>query len=128
MKRKPTKLQKKYERVKRKSRYGKSWDEVRQLVYKRDGHRCRACGKAKGEGGVRKLNAHHILLLRVSQTNSPKNLITLCDECHMQIESKALKLLKSGGHRKDVVRLTYRWLIEKRSSNKDVISEGGLWS
>jgi len=114
-KRPPTKQQKRYERAKRKARYGKSWDEVRLLVYKRDGFKCRACGRVKGEGNVRKLNAHHILLLRVSQTNDPRNLITLCDECHMLIESKALRLLKSGGHRKDIVRMTHRWLVEKRA-------------
>jgi len=114
VKRPLTKQQKRYERAKRKARYGKSWDEVRVLVYKRDGNRCRACGGARGERNVRKLNAHHILLLRVSQTSDPRNLVTLCDECHREVENKALRLLKSGGHRKDVVRMTYRWLIEKR--------------
>lgn len=123
-KRPATKLQKRHERAKRKARYGKSWDDVRQLVYKRDSNRCRACGRMKGEGNVRKLNAHHILLLRVSQTNSPRNLITLCDECHMEVESKALKLLKSGGHKKDVVRMTYRWLIEKKNQSGRLLTDG----
>ena len=115
VKRPATKQQKRYERAKRKARYGRSWDEVRMLVYKRDGFRCRACGRAKGEGNVRKLNAHHILLLRVSQTNDPRNLVTLCDECHREVENKGLRLLKAGGHRRDVVRMTHRWLVEKRA-------------
>jgi len=124
VKRPLTKQQKRYERAKRKARYGRSWDEVRTLVYKRDGSRCRACSKAKGEGNVRKLNAHHILLLRVSQTSDPRNLITLCDGCHREIENKALRLLKSGGHRKDVVRMTYRWLIEKKAqTTKNMLVE-----
>lgn len=127
VKRPMTKQQKRYERAKRKARYGRSWDEVRTLVYKRDGFRCRACGRSKGEGNVRKLNAHHILLLRVSQTNDPRNLVTLCDECHRQVENKALRLLKSGGHRKDVVRMTHRWLLEKRaqSTEKMLVEKDG---
>jgi len=116
-----TQQQKRYDRAKRKSRYGKHWEEIRHAVYKRDGERCRACNRARGEGNVKKLNAHHILLLRVSQTNDPRNLITLCDECHMEIEAKALRLLKSGGHRKDIVRMTHRWLIEKRAKAAESI-------
>ena len=124
VKRPQTKQQKRYERVKRKARYGKSWDEVRSLVYRRDGFRCRACGRAKGEGNVRKLNAHHILLLRVSQTNDPRNLVTLCDECHREVENKAIRLLKSGGHRTEVVRMTHRWLLEKRArASEKLITE-----
>lgn len=113
VKRPQSKQQKKYERLKRKSCYGKSWDEIRQLVYKRDGFRCRCCGISNV-----KLNAHHIILLRVSKTNNPRNLITLCDKCHMLIESKSLKLLKSGGHKRDVVRMTHRWLLEKRAESR----------
>jgi 5-methylcytosine-specific restriction endonuclease McrA len=120
-KRRQTKNQKKYERLKRKQRYGPRWDDIRKLVYKRDGERCRACGRHRTE--VHKLNAHHIILLRVSQTNDARNLITLCDECHVELEQKGLKLLKSGGHRKDIVRMTYRYLIEKKKSMKDKLNE-----
>lgn len=125
VKRPQSKQQKRYERLKRKSRYGKSWGEIRQMVYKRDGFRCRACGRVKGDKGVRKLNCHHIVLLRVSQTNDPRNLVTLCDECHMLIESKSLKLLKSGGHKRDVVRMTHRWLLEKKAGQKKLLVENG---
>ena len=108
-----TKQQRHYERAKREQRYGPLWDDVRTKVYQRDGFKCRACGKARPQ--IRKLNAHHILLLRVSQSNDPRNLITLCDECHREIETKAIRLLQAGGHRYEVVRMTYRWLIEKRA-------------
>lgn len=110
IKRIKTNQQRKFERLKRNSAYGKNWDQIRKLVYKRDGYKCRACG-VKGK----KLSAHHILLLKVSKTNDIRNLITLCDSCHKEIEAKALRLLKSGGHRKDVVRMTYRWLISKKA-------------
>lgn len=114
MKRPKTPAQKKLERLQRKARYGKSWDEIRKKVYQRDGNRCRACGAA----GV-KLNAHHILLLRVSQTNDERNLVTLCDRCHKIIEEKAIRLLQGGGHRFEVVRLTHRWLMEMRTKYKN---------
>jgi len=116
-----SKQKRKFDRLKRKKRYGPRWDDIRKLVYKRDGERCRACGRHRSE--VHKLNAHHIILLRVSQTNDARNLITLCDECHVELEQKGLKLLKSGGHRKDIVRMTYRYLIEKRARMKNKLEE-----
>jgi hypothetical protein len=108
-----TKQQKRKERLDRKARYGPLWEDIRTRVYQRDGFRCRACGRSKPE--VKKLNAHHIILLRVSKSNDIRNLITLCDECHMEIEAKAIRFLKAGGHRRDIVRMTYRWIIEKRA-------------
>lgn len=113
-KRPKTKKQRKVERLQRKARYGPKWDAIRKKVYARDGNRCRACGATNV-----KLNAHHILLLRVSQTNDERNLVTLCDSCHKIVEEKALSVLKSGGHKKDVVRMTHRWLMEMRSKYKD---------
>lgn len=114
-KRRPkTRAQKRYVRETRKNRYGPHWNEIRKKVYARDGYKCRACGVTN-----KKLNAHHILLLRVSKTNDERNLITLCDSCHKIVEEKGLKLLKSGAHRSDVVRMTYRWLMEMNAKYKD---------
>lgn len=113
-KRPKSKRQRKVERLQRKARYGPRWDEIRKKVYARDGNQCRACG-AKNV----KLNAHHILLLRVSQTNDERNLVTLCDSCHKIVEEKALSVLKSGGHKRDVVRMTHRWIMEMRSKHKN---------
>src|SRR5208337_1797887 len=103
MKKSKTNQQKIFDRQKIKARYGRNWDQIRESVYQRDGFRCRACGKAVPE--VFKLNAHHILLLRVSQTNDTRNLITLCDECHRTVENKGLAILRNGGHRFEVVRM-----------------------
>lgn len=102
------------ERKQRKARYGPKWDEIRKKVYARDGHRCKACGSSNT-----KLNAHHILLLRVSQTNNERNLITLCDSCHKIVEEKAIKLLQSGGHKRDVYRMTMRWLVEMNAKYRN---------
>lgn len=121
LKRPKTKQQRRLERAQRKARYGPKWDAIRKKVYARDGHACKACGARNT-----KLNAHHILLLRVSQTNDGRNLITLCDSCHKIIEEKSLKMLKAGGHKRDVVRLTYRWLAEmkiKYRNGKLIIEE-----
>ena len=117
-KRPKTRQQKTAERAKRKARYGVYWNEIRQRVYERDGMRCRACGK-----GNTKLNAHHVLLLRVSQTNDMRNLITLCDACHMLVEARALRMLKSGQHRTDVVRMTFRWLQECKEQRQQELLE-----
>lgn len=116
-----SKQQRRYERKKQKARYGSNWDKIRHLVYKRDGYRCRACGKKNV-----KLNAHHVILLRVSKSNSSRNLITLCDECHVEVEQKGLRMLKEGKHRRDIVRMTYRFLAEKKArvnASKQIISE-----
>jgi len=116
-----TRQQRSADRAKRKARYGKHWEEVRHQVYQRDGNRCRACGRTYGQ--VKKLNAHHVLLLRVSQTNDTRNLITLCDECHRIVENKALSMLKRGAHRSEVVRMTYRWLSEQRQERFKLLEE-----
>lgn len=112
-KRVSNKQKKRWERLNRKKRYGPRWDDIRELVYKRDGYRCRACGASNV-----KLNCHHIILLRISKSNDAQNLITLCDKCHIEVEQKALKMLKEGKHKIDVVRMTYRFLIEKKAQNK----------
>jgi 5-methylcytosine-specific restriction endonuclease McrA len=120
-KRPQTKQQRSAERLKRKARYGRRWDEIRVKVYQRDGNRCRACGKTYGQ--VKKLNCHHVLLLRVSQTNDTRNLITLCDECHRIVENKGLAMLKRGAHRSEVVRMTYRWLQECKEKRFKLLEE-----
>jgi 5-methylcytosine-specific restriction endonuclease McrA len=114
MRRLHNRFQQKYERLKRAKRYGKNWDQIRKFVYKRDGYRCRACGKSHC-----KLNAHHIILLRIIQSNDPRVLITLCDECHSELEKKGIKILQNGGHKNDVVRMTARYLIEKKTKKKE---------
>ena len=115
MKKRPkSKQQSNFEKLERAKRYTPYWDEIRKMVYERDGHRCRACGRAHC-----KLNAHHIVLVRISGCNDPRNLITLCDECHAEVEQKGIRILQSGGHKNDVIRMTYRYLIEKKQKKSD---------
>lgn len=57
------------------------WQTIRKEIYKRDNYECIACGKHGG-----RLECHHIIKYRTSRDNSMENLITLCPECHREIE------------------------------------------
>ncbi len=64
------------------------WKTVVQLIYKRDGYKCKRCGHGHNAG--RKFHAHHIKSfskypdLRLSASN----LVTLCNVCHLWVHSK----------------------------------------
>ena len=52
-----------------------AWKEIRKLVLERDKHTCQDCGKpAKG--------VHHLVPYRLSHSDDPFNLLTLCYRCH----------------------------------------------
>jgi 5-methylcytosine-specific restriction endonuclease McrA len=57
------------------NRYGKDWFLIRKRVLKRDGYKCRKCGKITD-------NVHHIIPFAVSSNNGMCNLISLCDKHH----------------------------------------------
>jgi 5-methylcytosine-specific restriction endonuclease McrA len=67
--------------LKRKSNYGKSWDEVREWVLERDNHTCQECGATSCE-----LHVHHLENLvwfkTTKDAHNPSNLQTLCEDCH----------------------------------------------
>lgn len=50
---------------------------------------CALCGSTKG------INIHHIIPNRLTQDNSPDNLIPLCNKHHMPIEALTRKLLET---------------------------------
>lgn len=66
-------------------------DEVRALVYQRDGGRCQygGCELSRANGDV--MNLHHIKPEQFGGTEEPSNLITLCDIHHksMHVEFHA---------------------------------------
>lgn len=70
-------------------------DKFREAVWKRDGYKCKKCGKSQSEV---KLDAHHI----TDRTEMPnggyvaENGITLCD-CEGGCHAKAEKYHTSGG-------------------------------
>jgi len=49
---------------------------------------CRHCGKTPEENG-RALDVHHVIPYRISQDDSPSNLIALCRSCHKIADHKA---------------------------------------
>ena len=55
----------------------KDFYNVKQYVLHRDGYCCKKCGKDKTE-----LHVHHIIFRCNGGTNSPDNLIILCETCH----------------------------------------------
>ena len=70
------------------SRYrGLGWEYTRKQVWKRDGYKCKSCGKDDC-----RLDAHHIVPYRISKDNSMNNLITLCTSCHTRTENLYFKL------------------------------------
>jgi len=79
----------------RPNEYGPNWQEQRQRVLERDGHRCRTCGATARPG--QGLHVHHIRPFRefgyvpgrnraYLEANRPENLVTLCPSCHRRAE------------------------------------------
>ncbi|MGC9521686.1 MAG: DEAD/DEAH box helicase, partial [Anaerolineae bacterium] len=75
--------------------YGPEWTEIRERMLARDGHRCRLCGKEAMPD--RPLEVHHLTPLRTFMAqyarpmalrlaHAPENLLTLCPDCHRQVE------------------------------------------
>lgn len=64
---------------------GPRWRELAEQIRKRDGYRCRYCGKPQEEGG-RRLAVDHVLPFRSFATpdeaNTPENLVAVCASCH----------------------------------------------
>lgn len=56
---------------------------VRRVVYARDAHKCRWCGRANGVS----LHLHHIVYRSGGGRHVPENLITLCYEHHSLVHS-----------------------------------------
>ena len=64
--------------------YGKEWSgNLREFIRKRDNYRCQQCFRHQNELS-RKLNIHHIDFNK--RNNSENNLISLCDNCHIQTQ------------------------------------------
>jgi len=60
----------------------KDFYNVKAYVLHRDGHQCQKCKTKKG-----KLHVHHIVFRSNGGTNTPSNLITLCEDCHDRLHN-----------------------------------------
>jgi 5-methylcytosine-specific restriction endonuclease McrA len=58
----------------------KGFYNVKAYVLYRDGYQCQKCKTEKG-----KLHVHHIVFKSDGGTNTPSNLITLCESCHNKL-------------------------------------------
>jgi len=94
----------------RKEYYTEDWNIIRRRVYIRDSNRCVLCGK-KG-----KLNAHHIIPVKISKDNSMSNLVTVCDVCHRRLEAIGYAILERGGGQTDVRRAELTIITEARKA------------
>jgi RNA-directed DNA polymerase len=56
------------------------WDELRRQILQRDGYTCQRCNSTS------KLEAHHVKPRHKGGTDSLENLITLCEDCHIQFD------------------------------------------
>ena len=66
--------------------YGEGWTEsLRNEIRKRDGFRCRVCGKTAAENG-RELDVHHIVPRRNGGLHVADNLLTVCQACHARLD------------------------------------------
>lgn len=58
----------------------KDFYNLKAYILHRDGHNCYKCKDKKG-----KLHVHHIIFRSNGGTNTPNNLITLCESCHNKL-------------------------------------------
>jgi hypothetical protein len=70
----------------------KDFYNVKAYIVDRDGYICQHC---KGKTKDKKLRVHHIIS-RLTGTNSPDNLITLCVTCHKRLHLGEIKLSLKG--------------------------------
>jgi len=68
---------------------GPDWPVVRKEILKRDNYTCQTCGSEE------RLQVHHKVNWRLTQDNSPENLITLCIFCHQSLKGSRIIMLKS---------------------------------
>jgi hypothetical protein len=55
---------------------------LRMDIFKRDGRRCKICGRKPGDNSDLELHLHHIRPWAKGGVTDPSNLITLCHTCH----------------------------------------------
>lgn len=73
---------------------GKGWIKLAEAVRRRDGYRCRSCGRTQEENG-QKLSVDHVIPWRMfaeqekDLANALTNLASLCKWCHSRKTSRA---------------------------------------
>lgn len=75
-----------FHRGKLKGDYPRVFYKNRKLVMERDEDKCQCCGCERDGQFTNRLTVHHIDTDKGN--NSPSNLITLCQQCHLSLHGK----------------------------------------
>lgn len=67
------------------------WEALKQCILERDEHSCQICGCTD-----RLLEVHHIMPKYLKGRNHPRNLITLCDQCHDEVHRIISRSVEQG--------------------------------
>ncbi|MEM0134145.1 MAG: HNH endonuclease [Thermoplasmatales archaeon] len=103
------------------------WGAAKLIVLERDDYSCRICGKSpmvsENKNGVERLRVevevHHIIPRIAGGSNSTRNLITLCKDCHIKTFKNNYTGVPSIARRLDerVEVLTNSKVLLKRGNN-----------
>ncbi|WP_204365682.1 HNH endonuclease [Haloferax sulfurifontis] len=67
--------------------YGGRWERVREWILERDNDQCQRCGDSSVG-----LQVHHkeklVWFESIQEANTPENLISLCEDCHGEVEEQ----------------------------------------
>jgi 5-methylcytosine-specific restriction endonuclease McrA len=77
----------------------RQWDAE---IDRRDGRRCRACGRRSdpdGTGLLERGHRHHIVYRSAGGSDEPSNRVTLCAGCHDAEHMNKLRFSHDGDHR-----------------------------
>ena len=89
----------------------KQWRAVCQLVTRRDGRRCRACGRRTNPEGLTLLDRghhHHVVFRSAGGADVSSNVCLLCARCHDEVHRYGLRV---EGNADEVLTVT-RWNLE----------------
>jgi len=91
------------------------WDWLKDAIKKRDGYKCVECGsKGTDMYGWPRLDVHHIIPRYLGGSDHPKNLITLCFDCHKKtFENVNSRILSGLNLLFPMVDLNQRTLLEE---------------
>ena len=69
-----------------------NWENLKAYAKWRDGYKCRVCGASSRKDPNVRLEVHHIRRKADGGTDTPENVVTLCDACHKAHHSGERKL------------------------------------
>ena len=82
--------------------------DTRATVYHRAGGCCERCGGADGPFALHHRRARGMGSTRRPETNQPGNLVLICDQCHIEVESHRHLAMRDG------------WLVGQHATPADV--------